>query len=60
MGCIYCNYPNVVPKIRKMKVGQHVGYYCPRCGKWQGKWLNKEEKAKLNLSELEVIIKEEM
>lgn len=52
MTCIKCNFKGqMVPKKR----GPHVGYYCPVCGCWQGKWLSKEEKTLLAINKIEII-----
>lgn len=57
MQCKECNFKGeMIP----MKRGPHVGHYCPKCGKWQGKWLSKEEKAMLAMKNIKIISKEEI
>lgn len=56
MECIFykCNYDG---KMEIRRAGPHIGPYCPRCGKWQGKWL---KQTKYNLSLATKTNKEEL
>ena len=42
MKCISdrCNYKG---DMEIKETGPHIGPYCPKCGKWQGKWQMKTE-----------------